>query len=84
MDTLFKKIEEEKIPEIPRKIKPSKFNENKNKDENNIIGHKNDNENYILKSIEEKKQILSVFLKKYIFLEYKESLDFQSINIEGI
>jgi len=89
MEVVFKKLDEEKIPEIHKKIKPSKFNQNLNNEitEEDYVGKdiKNNKDNiFSQKTIKEKKEICSDFLKKYKFLEYQESFDIESINIDGI
>ena len=73
METVFKKLDGEKIPEIPKKIKAAKFSGNKNA-EKNIFSSM---------SIAEQKEVCEEFLKKYKFLEYIESFNFDSIDMDG-
>lgn len=71
MESVFKKLDAEKIPEVTRKIKPAKF-----------LGQKKEKNIFSLRTIEEKKEICKEFLNKYKFLECVESFNFDSVDID--
>jgi hypothetical protein len=92
MESVFNKLEGEKIPEVLKTIKPAKFqkinykNENENEDMKNKERENENNSNSNLSSlltIEEIKKNCLKFLNKYKFLEYVESFNFNLLNIEG-
>jgi hypothetical protein len=85
MEAVFNKLEGEKIPEVLKRIKPSKFqkiNINNNNEKRNENENKQ-NLNISLITIKEIKEKCKNFLNKYKYLEYVESFDFHCLNIEG-